>query len=258
MASLFLQRVVPGAFTGAPPQRVSLLGGARATALLLTDLPKLRVSLTDSPAGQRLHAHFSHRMWGIRHSCLAQGVLVLPTEQGSYLQGRSRHALRTGINKAQAAGITCRQLDDKEERRAAAWSLRTRMPWMWQRADERVCPPGDAWWAAFVAGGEPVAMAQMTIDREWALLRTFVSTHRASRYLLHTELVGWLARTNVRYLATHSPMAPMLEPALQYWQRLLGYRIFNLTLSRMPLPAESELAGEAHAREGLPALVRVG
>jgi hypothetical protein len=172
-------------------------------------------------------------MWGIPHARIAQGVLVLPTEEGRYVRGRSRHAVRTGINKARAAGITCQQLDDVEQRRAAAWSLRARVPGMWERPDDCFCLPGDTWWAAFAPGGEPVTIAQVTLDREWAVLRTFVSRDRASRYLLHTELIEMLVGANVRYLAIDGPMAPLLEPSLQYWQRLLGYRVFNLELSRV-------------------------
>jgi hypothetical protein len=256
-ASLFLQKVVPGGAADGRSARVPLLAGMRATARLLTSLPKLHVSLSDSPAGERLHSHFSHRICGIRHARLAQGVLVLPEEEGLYVRGRSRRALRTGINKARAAGITCRPLDEVDERRAAAWSLRARVPGMWERADGLLCLPGDAWWAAFAPDGEPVTIAHMAVDRELALLQTFVSTDRASRYLLHTELVERLARANVRYLAVDGPMAPMLESTLQYWQHLLGYQVFNLALSRTPLPAEdTQLAGDGDASAVLSALAR--
>jgi hypothetical protein len=217
----------------------------RATALLLASLPKLRVSLTDSPAGERLRGHFSHRIWGIPHTRVAQGVLVLPEEEGRYVRGRSRRAVRTGINKARAAGITCRPLDGVEERRAAAQCLR---PSMSEWGDDPFSLPGDAWRAAFAPSGESVAIAQMTVDREWALLQMFVSTDRASRYLLHTDLVETLVGAKVRHLAVSTTMAPLLEPTLQYWQGLLGYQITNLSLSRTALPAqERELAADVDA-----------
>jgi hypothetical protein len=222
-------------------------------------LPKLQFSLSESPAGERLQRHFNHRIWGIRHARLAQGVLVLSDRDGSYLRGRSRRALRTGVNKARAAEITCRPLDDLDERRAAAWSLRDRVPGMCERADDLLRLPGDAWWAAFAPNGEPVAIAQMVVDRELALLQTFVSNDRASRYLLHTELVEWLARANVAYLAVDGPMAPLLEPGLQYWQHLLGYQVFNLELSRTPIAAaDTGCAVEAESEGALAALARVG
>jgi hypothetical protein len=181
------------------------------------------------------------------------------TEEQHSCHGRERRALRTGINRAQADKRSRRPLGDVDERRAAAWSLRRRMPGMWRWREERFSLPGDAWWAAFGPGGEAVAIAQVTIDRELAVLRSFVSTHRASRYLLHTELVDRLARADVRYLATDGPMAPMLEPALQYWQQLLGYRIFNLDLYPAPLAVQDrQLAGEAGAEEALSVLAQAG
>jgi hypothetical protein len=251
-ASLFLRWVVPGGEASARPVRVPLLAGMRATALLLATLPKLRVSLTDSPAGERLRRHFRHRIWGILHSRLAQGVLVLPEDEGRYLRGRSRQAVRTNMHKAQAAGIACRSLKDVEERRAATQCLR---PGMSEWGDDLFSLPGDAWRAAFAPSGEPVAFAQMTVDREWTLLQTFVSTDGASRYLLHTDLVETLVRAKARYLAVNAPMAPLLEPPLQYWQRLLGYQVANLSLSRTPLPAEEpELAADVDADGVLSAL----
>jgi hypothetical protein len=241
-ASLFLRRVVPGGDASAGPVRMPLLAGIGATALLLASLPKLRVSLTDSPAGARLRDHFRHRIWGIQHSRLAQGVMVLPEQEGRYLRGRSRQAVRTNMHKAQAAGIECRPLNDVEERRTAAQCLR---PGMSEWGDDLFSLPGDAWRAAFAPSGEPVAFSQMTVDREWTLLQTFVSTDRASRYLLHTDLVETLVRARARYVAVNAPMAPLLEPRLQYWQRLLGYQVANLSLSRTPLPVEAlELAAD--------------
>jgi hypothetical protein len=73
------------------------------------------------------------------------------------------------------------------------------------------------------------------------LLQSFASAHRASRYLLHTELVEALAQANVRYLATGAPMAPMLEPSLQYWQHVLGYSVVTVALRRTRLQAEQTL-----------------
>jgi hypothetical protein len=250
-ASMFLRRVAPGGGQDLQSGRVPILAGTKATAVMLTRLPKLRISVTDSQAGERLGSHLSHRIWGIPHTRMAQGVLVLPHEEGRYIHGRSRRAVRTGINKARAAGIESRPLDDLRERRAAAHCLR---PGMSVLSDDVFRLPGDAWTAAFDSSGKPVAVAQMTIDRECALLQTFVSTDRASRYLLHTDIVETLVRAEVRYVAVNTTMAPLLEPSLQYWQRLLGYRIFNLALCRTPLevaPQEPDFELEVDAeRDG--------
>jgi hypothetical protein len=232
-ASLLLQQLVPGT-AGELDGRAPLWSGFGAAVRLCVSLPRLRVSLSDSPAGRRLRTHFRDRIWGIPHTRLAQGVLVLPAEPGSYARGRSRQAVRTSMNKARAAGIVCRALDETETRRGVAEPLRARVPEISEPGGELLCLPGDTWFAAFAPSGEPVTIARVTIDREWALLKSFVSTHRPSRYLLHTELVETLVRANVGYLAVDAPMAPLLEPNVQYWQRLLGYQVCNLSLSRTP------------------------
>jgi hypothetical protein len=235
-ASSFLRRAVPGVETN--EQQVDtapLIAGLKGTVLLLRGLPRVRVTLSDSPAGLRLRQYFDHRTWGIHHSRIAQGVLPLPDEPGEYLRGRSRQALRTNIRKAREAGITCRQLHHLDERRGAALQLRARVPGMWQWSNEQFSLPEDIWWAGRTSRGQTVAFAQVTVDREWALLRSFASSDRPSRYLLHAVLVDVLVASGVRYLAVDGPMAPLLEPSLQYWQRLLGFDVVHLSVSRQPL-----------------------
>jgi hypothetical protein len=239
-ASLFLRRVVSGADANGRSMPLSLLPGMTATAMLLRALPKLSVSLTDSPPGERLRRHFGDRIWGIRHSRIAQGVLELPEEQGAYLRGRSRQAVRTNIRKALAAGVACRPLNSIEERRAVAGHV---VPGLAEWADDLFLLPGDLWSAAFAPSGVPVAVAQVTLDREWALLKVLASSDHASRYLLHTDLVNALVGAKVRYLVVDGPMAPLLAPALQYLQRLLGYRVAGLSVRRKPLPAQACLPG---------------
>lgn len=248
-ASSFLRRAVPGVETDEQQlDAAPLIAGSRATVLLLRGLPRVRVTLSDSPAGLRLRQHFDHRTWGIRHSRIAQGVLSLPGEPGQYLRGRSRQALRTNIRKARAAGITCRQLNHLDERRGAALQLRARVPGMWQWTNEQFSLPEDIWWAGRTSRGETVAFAQVTVDREWALLRSLASSDRPSRYLLHAVLVDVLVASGVRYLAVDGPMAPLLEPSLQYWQRLLGFDVVHLSVSRQPL------VGNAASRADVPEL----
>jgi hypothetical protein len=244
-ASLFLRRVVPGATVHGRSMPVSLLPGLTATAMLLMTLPRLSVSLTDSPPGERLRRHLGDRILGIRHSRVAQGVLELPKEQGAYLRGRSRQAVRTSVRKALAAGVVCRPLDSLEERRAVASHV---VPGMAEWADDLFLLPGDLWMAALAPDGVPVAIAQVTVDREWALLKGLVSTDHTGRYLLHTDLVNALVEARARYLVVDGPMAPLLAPALQYWQRLLGYRVASLSVRRKSLPAQACLPGVSTPR----------
>jgi hypothetical protein len=249
-ASSFLRRAVLDAdMDQSDACRASLPVGAVATALLLSRLPTLTVRLSDSPAGVRLRTHFEDRLWGIRHSRLAQGVLVLPEIPGRYLRGRSRQALRTNIHKARAAGISCQRLDYLDQRRAATLDLRERAGDRVHWPDERFCLPGDAWWAARDRRGQAVALAQITVDRDWALLQLLVSTHRPSRYLLHSEVVEALVASRVRYLTVSTAMAPLLEPSLQYWQRLLGFQVANLSVRSAPIAVAQPAPTTADAPE---------
>jgi hypothetical protein len=247
-ASAFL-RAVPAVRAG-PADRgersVSMHAGLRATVALLTKLPTLTVRLTDDPAGDRLRAHFDDRRWGILHCRLAQGVLVLPEQHSHYLRGRSRQALRTNIRKARSCGIRCQRLEHLAQRRAATLHLRERASDRLRWPDELFCLAGDMWWAAYDRRGTAVALAQVTVDRDWALLQSFVSAHRAGRYLLHSWIVEELIAANVRHLAVNASMAPLLEPSLQYWQHLLGFGVANLSVRARPLPAEA-LAPVPHA-----------
>jgi hypothetical protein len=241
-ASAFLRRAVPGVPAGLanPDQRpVSTPAGVRATVVLLTRLPTLKVRLTGAPAGERLRTHFDDRKWGILHSRLAQGVLVLPDEHSHYLRGSSRQALRTNMRKAHSCGIRCQRLEHLDQRRAAVMHLRERATNHLSWPNELFCLAGDTWWAARDRRGTAVALAQVTIDSEWALLQSFVSTHRAARYLLHGQIVEELIAADVRYLVASAPMAPLLEPSLQYWQHLLGFRVANLSVRSSPLSAEA-------------------
>ncbi len=234
--SSFMRRMIPGAaFERRDGEPVSLAAGVSATALLLSCLPTLTVRLSDAPAGRRLREHFADRRWGVRHSRLAQGVLALPDAHPRYLRGRSRQALRTNLRRALDAGISCRSLEHLGDRRLATIQLRDRIRDHLRWPDELFCLPGDRWWSARNPQGEAVALAQITVDSEWALLRSFVSNDRAARYLLHAEVVRDLIAADVRYLAVEAPMAPLLEPSLQYWQRLLGFRVANLSVRSRPI-----------------------
>jgi hypothetical protein len=223
--------------------------GAGATVLLLSFLPKLTVRLSEAPAGRRLRAHLDDRQWGILHSRLAQGVLELPQSHACYLRGRSRQALRTNMRRAQQAGIACRSLDHVAERRAATLHLRDRIEDRLQWADELFCLPGDWWWSAYNRRREAVALVQVTVDREWAMLQSFVSNDQASRYLLHSELVKTLIAAQVRYLVVNAATAPLLEPPVQYWQQLLGFRVANLSVRAAPIPDDDRAALPAPAIE---------
>jgi hypothetical protein len=210
--------------------------GALALVALLLRLPCLHVWLTEAPAGRRIRAHMCHRSWGVPHARIAQGVLALrAADEAETLRGRPRHALRTNNNRARAAGVRCQQLASAEERRRAAVHLGERIPHMRGWTLDRFAQPGDRWWGAHSPSGTPIGLAQVTVDREWALLHSFAASDHAARSLLHTTLAVALGNAGVRYLVTDAPIALRLTPKLQYWQRLVGYQVTHLAVHRAPL-----------------------
>jgi hypothetical protein len=127
--------------------------------------------------------------------------------------------------------VTCAEVESKTDR---ARLMRWLIPLM---ADVEgwtdVLPPAiDArWWVARSADGEPVAVAILVVDSEWALLSLLKSTEHAARYLLHTEVALSLGRAGVRYLLTDSPMVLRLDPNVRFFQRMLGYQVAHLVLA---------------------------
>ena len=90
--------------------------------------------------------------------------------------------------------------------------------------------PESAWWAVFDAKGQPIGLAIASIDSEVALIWSLMCRGQSGRWLLHTEIVSEMAKRGVPYLFVAAGMAPVLQPGLQYFQRLLGYQVAHLKL----------------------------
>jgi hypothetical protein len=85
-------------------------------------------------------------------------------------------------------------------------------------------------WAVFDAEGRPIGLGVVSVDSEVALIWSLVCRGHSGRWLLHTEIVDEMAKRGVTCLLVAARMAPVLDPGLQYFQRLLGYRVAHLTL----------------------------
>jgi len=197
--------------------------GAGTLARLLVGLPRIEVRVTDLPAGREIAAFLRTRTFAISYHRIAQGVLCLPDRPADYLRGRSRQAVRTNLHKADAARLQCRAVVDRDERRdiATALGMGTEATAL---ADER----DDVVWAAIGPGEESLGLLWATVDAEWAMLRNLSARPAEARYLLHTALVRHLYCRGVRYLFAQGGNALSLAPGLQYFQKLLGYRVANL------------------------------
>ncbi len=248
-ASACLRRLKPHGEPREPVELRALVRGLAASVVVLWGLPRMRVSLTPTPAGEELRRHLSARVWGVPLHRIAQGVLEVPASEADYLRGRRhRRALRNNVRRALAAKIVCRPLASVHERRLITERLQARAPHFRDWDLRSFGRPGDQWWGAFDSADSPIGLAHVTVDRDWALLQSLICTDRATRYLLHARVVGALATAGVRYLCTNSRNSLLLAPNLQYFQHLLGYRAAHLSIG--PAVAKRVGVGVAWAPAG--------
>ena len=202
-------------------------GGFAASVRLVATLERLTVPPTDSPSGRAILAYLEERRHGIPTHRVAQGVLVVPHSSEVYLRGRHKQALRTNLHRARKERLSCRQLASFPDGEAFADLIDPRFADSWKR--ELLIGDGEpACWAVFDAEGHPIGLGVVSVDSEVALIWSLVCRGHSGRWLLHTEIVSEMAKRCVTYLLVATRMTPVLQPGLQYFQRLLGYQIVHL------------------------------
>ncbi len=239
---------------GSPRRLGRLLGAAasrpqRAIALivLLLRSPRLDVALSDSAAGQALRGHLNARFLGILpQNRLCQGVLILPEDHATYLQGRCRRALRNNLRRAEAAGIECGIVTDPADAiRAVAAVLRRRQAPV--TAEDRATLT-DVWPALFDRPevtllmardreGSPVAVAAVVADDEVCLIRLAIASSHEARWALHHHLVRTLIARSVKCVVSscEGPFGALgLPREVQYYQHLLGYDLCHIAPQATP------------------------
>ena len=212
------------------------VSGLRAMVALLWRLPSVRVSLTESPAGERIGEYLGFRKWGlIPDNRIAQGVLPVPATITEHLRGRQRQALRTNLNRARDARISVTALPAAADRRWAlerwAKNCATRagddvgrlQRYLEERADE----PGRRWLAALDGSGECVGVCLVTVDVECALLEHLVAPSPA-RWALNAAVVDMLCEEGISFLFAESTNGIRAEKNIQYLHHLLGYRVAHI------------------------------
>lgn len=203
--------------------------GFAASARLVAKLERLTLSPTDSPSGRAIRAYLEERRYGIPKHRVAQGVLVVPRSSQEYLRGHHKQAVRTNLNRAREARLSCAQLARFPEREAFVNLID---PGFTDSCERKLLigRPESEWWAVFDAEGQPIGLAAVSVDSEVALIWSLGCRGRSGRWLLHTEIVSEMAKRGVTCLLVAGPMAPKLAPGLQYFQRLLGYQVAHLKL----------------------------
>ena len=202
--------------------------GAWAALRVLARLPRIEVSLTDSPSARVIDAYLRERRRGLRSHLLARGVLALPPTSEEYLSGRSRRAVRTNRSHAVNLGVSCVGPSDGASAQNGVRRLTARG--LIDNPDVLLARTSDDWLIALDQSGEVVGGALVTIDRYWAMLNVLVGSPYPVRYALHADLVLKLAEMGVQHLFSTNESALLLPPGLQYLQRILGYQVVNLRL----------------------------
>jgi hypothetical protein len=204
-------------------------GRLRAGSLHLSryerQLPATQVRLTDAPAGRMIAEHFDIRERGDWRFRRAQGVLVLPADFADYLRGRHRQAVRTNVAHARRAGFT-----------VLSYAVDNWVPGIGDTRRGHISPGPVERWMVIDDDGVVVADSILSIDAEVAFLQGLVSFATNARWLLHTAIVERLCGS-CQILLTNSDDVYLLSLGNQHFQRLLGYRISRLRISRSKRPA---------------------
>lgn len=233
-----------------PPSKLRRLGvtvrrpdDSAVTLRLLALLPRVEVTLSDTPVGAEAWRFLGRSVAGVSLPRVAQSVLALPAELPEYLRGRPRQALRTGLNQAKRAGFTCTELLTAEERRGAIAELEAARGFSLAE-DANLRGDHPRWFAARSADGDLVAVGLVLVDEQVALMRFLVAVEQdkgasAARYLLHTHLVEQAIAGGATTMIVNSPFG--WPTGLHQFQRILGYRVSNVLVRR----ASGTAAGRA-------------
>jgi hypothetical protein len=215
----------------------------RASLRAIRHLPRLRIPLTGSAASQELTRLLREGIGPFRPRSYAVAVLEIPSETGAYRKGRARQALRTNSAKARADGTSCRTLLSHEEvlvrfghiivdGRGIDPESRTYRAWTKNVADE----PYSLYFAAVAQDESTLVFCKIIVANEHARLHTFIHAEKIpaagdSRFLLFDYVVENLRARGVRYLIVDRILA--LPDGVLYYQRLLGYSVYNLTVTNV-------------------------
>jgi hypothetical protein len=180
--------------------------------------------LTTSPSGRMIAEHFAIREGGDFRYRTAQGVLALPGDFADYMRGRHRQALRTNVGHARRAGWT---ID--------SYAVDNWMPGVGDTRRGVIAPGPIERWLVVAADGLCVADSILSVDSEVALLHGLVSFAPNARWLLHAAIIERLCG-DCEVLVTNSEDAYFIGAGNQHFQRLLGFQISRIGISRSPVP----------------------
>jgi hypothetical protein len=211
------------------------------TLLSLRELPIVELRLSAAEHDRWLHASWPAGGESLFDGHWAQAVIQTPAKEHEYLAGRHRQAVRTNIRRARELSITATRLGGYDEFVTASASVyRSRNGGDAVLAAMRRPSPSDefAWYSASTVAHEaPIIVAAVALFGDFAVLAVMVGNQDYARigyarYLLHTFILGDLARHGIRHLIVGSVLRE--SNGNQYFQRLLGYRVCNVQPILLP------------------------
>jgi hypothetical protein len=231
--------------TSGKPALMYVLGHPRRSLsayVALHQLPRLSAALTDTVEGAAIRDGLSR--WSplgrtVFHS--ATSVLLLPADREQYHLGASKQTLRRKVRAAEKLGVHWAKVDNPQEQRRlltlANDHERTNPDpeYRQTKPDNNDLLEYRLWLVAYSRDDQPILLSVTPVDGEWALLSYFVTLgtgpeHSNARYLMTQVLVEHLIGAGVRYLADES--SPIrLRNGLRHFQRMLGFRIFRVSLT---------------------------
>lgn len=207
-------------------------------------LPCLYVD--SSPAGVEgaaIQAALMRNYTLTRFTGFLTAVLKLPCEVGQYSLGASKKTLRRKVRKAKQLGVRWAEVNDPDERRkllAIADEQERTHP---NEAHRNPNPDNSGllkyklWLVAYSAGERPLLLSVTPIDGDFAFLSYFRTLgngdeYSNARYMMTEVLVEHLVASGVKYLIEGG--SPAIPNGLRHYQRMLGFRIARVRISRSP------------------------
>ena len=205
---------------------------------LVKKLPVIDVVVPDDSHGHLIRKRLGGTLPGMKLR-MARAALELPPDRETYLRGRPKQALRTNLRHAETQGIVCKTLLRIEDQEAAIQrfyetSHFTDRDRVYLGESLHVNPGQQDFYCAEDADGRIIAIAAVVVTGRSALLlfhHSLESEHAAiARYALTMHIVSALIERRVNILLVGSALT--LPPGLRYFQQRLGFRAYNVRVSR--------------------------
>ena len=194
--------------------------------------------LSDTPDGRAIGRVLHQKgPGGLPARWWSFAALPVPERPADSLKSPQAKRLRYTLRQAAAANITCRPVEPSE--RAALVEEANERDRNHSNPTYRVENPQnealldhDLWILAEDDTGEPLLLAVVAVDGEFAVLRYFRTLgdsekHSLSRYVAHYAIVEALSERGVRWLVDNEPPASQTN-GVRLFQRIIGFRYVRI------------------------------